>query len=70
MEDVLSKLDISTLRKIPRVQHESELLDTIYLKNKVIPMSSESPELFGLVKVHKDDPLVRPVASFSKVPSC
>ncbi|KAK9886204.1 hypothetical protein WA026_015723 [Henosepilachna vigintioctopunctata] len=52
-----------------KVQQASELLDTIYLKNKVIPMSSEPPELFGLVKVHKDDLPVRPVASFSKAPS-
>ncbi|KAK9882198.1 hypothetical protein WA026_019710 [Henosepilachna vigintioctopunctata] len=71
MEDVLSKLDISVLKKDPtgsflteiktKVQQASELLDTTYLKNKVIPMSSEPPELFGLVK---------PVASFSEAPSC
>ncbi|KAK9879615.1 hypothetical protein WA026_006679 [Henosepilachna vigintioctopunctata] len=55
MEDVLSKLDISALQKDPtgfflteiktKVQQASELLDTIYLKNKVIPMSSEPPDI-------------------------
>ncbi|KAK9879128.1 hypothetical protein WA026_003972 [Henosepilachna vigintioctopunctata] len=80
MEDVLSKLDISALQKDPtgsflneiktKVQKAPELLDTIYLNKKVTPMSSEPPELFGLVKVHKDDLPVRPVASFSKAPSC
>ncbi|KAK9877705.1 hypothetical protein WA026_019385 [Henosepilachna vigintioctopunctata] len=79
MEDVFSKLDISVLQKDPtcsflteietKVQQASELLNTIYLENKVIPMSSEPPELFGLVKVNKDDLPVRPVDSFSKAPS-
>lgn len=80
MQDILNTLNITELKKDPTKIFLKEIKDnmdvnssilfaTTFEIRRLIPMNPRPPEMYGLVKLHKEDHPMRPVVSYVNSPS-